>query len=183
MLRRSHSIAFSYSSVCILATPANNIQREAKVSSGLRRSASSTWLSVSSPWPSRYFASPSIACALARLALRLSARSHSIMPRSTRRLEMRTAAIRQCAHAWSGADDRASLSRLSADSKAPAGLSPAQATPRSVSTRPIPISAVGCYFFCQISPPVIADRHAALLQFSRIKEVWEHRTGITRRNN
>jgi hypothetical protein len=31
--------------------------------------------------------------------------------------------------------------------------------------------AVGCYFFCQISPPVIADRHAALLQFSRIKEV------------
>jgi hypothetical protein len=38
--------------------------------------------------------------------------------------------------------------------------------------------AVGLYF-CQISPPVVADRHAALLQFSRIKEVWEHRTGIT----
>jgi hypothetical protein len=39
--------------------------------------------------------------------------------------------------------------------------------------------AVGLLFFCQISPPVVADRHAALLQFSRIKEVWEHRTGIT----
>jgi hypothetical protein len=38
---------------------------------------------------------------------------------------------------------------------------------------------VGLLFFCQISPPVVADRHAALLQFSRIKEVWEHRTGIT----
>ena len=39
--------------------------------------------------------------------------------------------------------------------------------------------AVGLLFFCQISPPVVADRHAVLLQFSRIKEAWEHRTGIT----
>jgi hypothetical protein len=57
---------------------------------------------------------------------------------------------------------------LACVSKALSDLETSQKVPR----------AVGLYF-CQISPPVVADRHAVLLQFSRIKEAWEHRTGIT----